>query len=256
MGKETFYFSHDYNTRADSKIKRLLVKHGYEGYGLFWAIIEDLYNNANALPLDYESIAYDLRTDYEKVKSIINDFDLFTVTDEKFSSESVGRRLEERNQKSVKAREIANKRWGKPETDAKALRDGCVGNAIKESKVKESKGKESKRNSVIGGAKAPTPPKSIVTFEDRRGKFYAAVAEFKDIYPKEMLRAFFDYWQEPNRSKTKMRYELEKTWELSRRLTTWANNDFKSKSYGNATSSKSVKLGTSDARLQGIAGLQ
>ena len=45
---ETFYFSHDYNTRADTKIKKILARHGYLGYGLFWAIVEDLYNNKNS----------------------------------------------------------------------------------------------------------------------------------------------------------------------------------------------------------------
>ena len=44
MAKETFYFSHDYNARNDIKIKKLILKHGFCGYGIFWAIIEDLYN--------------------------------------------------------------------------------------------------------------------------------------------------------------------------------------------------------------------
>ena len=57
MAKDTYYFSHDYNARNDSKIKRLLSKHGYLGYGLFWAIVEDLYNNANALPTQSDSNA-------------------------------------------------------------------------------------------------------------------------------------------------------------------------------------------------------
>ena len=41
-----------------------------------------------------------------------------------------------------------------------------------------------------------------------------------------MLRDFFDYWSEMNKSKTKMRFELEKTWEVSRRLKTWSSRDF------------------------------
>ena len=40
-----------------------------------------------------------------------------------------------------------------------------------------------------------------------------------------MIRAFFDYWSELNKSETKMRYELEKTWELSKRLATWASRE-------------------------------
>lgn len=139
MAKDTYYFSHDYNARNDSKIKRLLSKHGYLGYGLFWAIVEDLYNNANALPTDYDSIAFDLRTTTEIVISIINDFDLFCIETSEFGSASIERRLNERNEKSVKARESAFKRWNKVKENANALPTQSDSNAIKESKGKETK---------------------------------------------------------------------------------------------------------------------
>lgn len=133
--KETFYFSHDYNTRADIKIKRLMSRHGMAGYGIFWAIIEDLYNNANALRLDYDCIAYDLRTDSDTIKSIINDFELFEFDGEYFGSISVERRLTQRAERSEKARGSALERWSKK---ANAMRTHSDSNAIKESKVKES----------------------------------------------------------------------------------------------------------------------
>jgi len=139
MANNTFYFSHDYNSRADEKIKRLLRKHGILGYGTFWAIIEDLYNNANALRTDYEGIAFDLRIDTNIVKSVINDFDLFIIKDDFFGSLSVQRRLEERNEKSKKASNSANCRWSKQKNDANAMRTQCDGNAIKERKGKEIK---------------------------------------------------------------------------------------------------------------------
>lgn len=49
------------------------------------------------------------------------------------------------------------------------------------------------------------------------------------IYQPAMIRAFFNYWTEKNKSGTKMRFEHEKTWETSKRLVTWANNE---KEYG------------------------
>lgn len=147
--KDTFYFSHDYNTRNDIKIKRLIAKHNYLGYGIFWAIIEDLYNNANALPLDYDCIAFDLRADVDVVKSIINDFDLFVFSDGFFGSNSIQKRLNERNLKSIKARESALNRWNKSDRNANALQTQYEGNAIKESKVKESKVKEIKENFLL-----------------------------------------------------------------------------------------------------------
>ena len=46
------------------------------------------------------------------------------------------------------------------------------------------------------------------------------------IYSAEMVKAFFDYWSELNKSKTKMRWESEKTWETDKRLAKWKSNNF------------------------------
>lgn len=115
MAKDTFYFSHDYNARSDIKIKRLLSKHGYQGYGIFWALIEDLYNNNNSVALDFETLSFDLRCSIECIESIISDFELFVIEDGFFGSSSVESRLDTRNSKSDKARESVLKRWGKSE---------------------------------------------------------------------------------------------------------------------------------------------
>ena len=131
--KETFYFPHDYNAMQDEKIKMLIRKHGMEGYGIFWGIVEMLYNNANALRTDYEGIAYDLHSDIDTVKSIINDFELFEISDGYFGSLSIERRINERDKKSQKARESAFYRW----KYANAMRTQCDSNAIKERKGKE-----------------------------------------------------------------------------------------------------------------------
>jgi len=136
MKKETFYFSHDYTTRSDEKIKNLIYDFGYEGYGIYWSLIEELYQNANALRTNYKRIAFNMRVDENTIKSIIENFDLFIVENEFFGSLSVQRRLDMRNDKSSKARESAQKRWSK---DANALPTQSECNAIKESKVNESK---------------------------------------------------------------------------------------------------------------------
>jgi len=58
--------------------------------------------------------------------------------------------------------------------------------------------------------------------KDKEAKFKNEVLQFN--YPKEMLNEFINYWTEPNKSKTKLRYELQTTWDTSRRLGTWAKN--------------------------------
>lgn len=59
----------------------------------------------------------------------------------------------------------------------------------------------------------------------RREKFYNSLVPYVERYGKEMIRAFYDWWSELNKSETKMRFETEKTWELAKRLATWANRE-------------------------------
>lgn len=106
--KDTFYFPHDYNARGDQKITRLLKGSGWEGYGLYWAIVEQLYEAKGRLDLDFDSLAFDLRTTEAKIKPVVCDYKLFYFKNGKFGSISVDRRLEERRIKSEKATASAN----------------------------------------------------------------------------------------------------------------------------------------------------
>lgn len=56
-----------------------------------------------------------------------------------------------------------------------------------------------------------------------------------DDYSETMVSDFVSYWCEPNRSKTKLRYELQPTFCIERRLKTWHNNqaNFKKKHKSN-----------------------
>jgi hypothetical protein len=135
MGKDTFYFSHDYNARNDEKIKELIFKHGMTGYGIYWSVIEDLYQNSNVLRGNFARISLELQVDRNIVISVICDFDLFVFNGNNFSSLSVQKRLDERTNKSEKARLSVNKRW----SDTNVLLTKYDSNTIKESKVKEKK---------------------------------------------------------------------------------------------------------------------
>jgi hypothetical protein len=61
--------------------------------------------------------------------------------------------------------------------------------------------------------------------ESRKLKFADTLKPFLETYGKEMIRKFYDYWTEPNKSNTKFKMELEKTWSLERRLETWATRE-------------------------------
>lgn len=61
--------------------------------------------------------------------------------------------------------------------------------------------------------------------EDRKLKFASTLEPFLPVYGRDLINEFFKYWTEPNKSNTKFKQELEKTWSLERRLETWSKND-------------------------------
>lgn len=85
---------------------------------------------------------------------------------------------------------------------------------------------------VEGVKKKPTKKAPVKTMEQlvaetkrRQEDFYYLLAPYVATYGKEMIREFYDYWSETNKSQTKMRWETEKTWVLNLRLQRWANNN-------------------------------
>ena len=70
-----------------------------------------------------------------------------------------------------------------------------------------------------------TPTLSHIEIKSR--ELYEELVPYITIYGNELIEAFYNYWSEPNHSKTKIRKELEKTWDTKRRLTTWAKRDSK-----------------------------
>lgn len=65
----------------------------------------------------------------------------------------------------------------------------------------------------------------INKIEARSQIFKDSLLQYKNKHQVNMLKEFYNYWTEPNQSKTKMRFELEKTWSLDRRLETWAKRE-------------------------------
>ena len=144
MDRDTvLYFSHDMNAASDKKIVKLRMKYDWAGYGIYWAIVEKLRSEKDfRLECDYDLLAYDLRFDQEKLKDIIENFELFKIENGYFFSESLNRRMELKKEKSKKASESASKRWHS-EDDANTMRTQCEGDAsamqLKESKLNKNK---------------------------------------------------------------------------------------------------------------------
>ena len=74
---------------AEQRSAKLRARMGWAGYGIYLAILQRLRSEKYCvLELDYESLAFSFWTDEDTVRSIIEDFGLFTIDREKtqFSS--------------------------------------------------------------------------------------------------------------------------------------------------------------------------
>lgn len=76
-----------------------------------------------------------------------------------------------------------------------------------------------------GGKKKSEAVASTLSLNSRKDNFFISLQGYVSRYGERMIREFFDYWAESNKSQTKMRFELQPTWETPKRLATWANKD-------------------------------
>ena len=144
------------------------MKLGAEGYGIFFMLIERLREEEGyKSTIDYATLAFDLRVEPEKVKQVVENYDLFKFTEDGkyFYSDSFNERMAmmdvRAQQRKSKAKKAAEARWNKQSEDtsnAQALPKQCSSNAqallnhankIKLNKIKLNKTKINKSKVVV-----------------------------------------------------------------------------------------------------------
>lgn len=193
MPKDAYYFPHDSNAKDDPKCVLLIEQLGMEGYGIYWMLIETLREQPDyTYPVaNIPALGRRYNTTAEKVKTVVCNYGLFTVKDDKiFFSDSLNRRMlvfEEKRAKRSEAGRLGNAaRWETSQTDRNAItmRSQFIASKVKKSKEKESIGKESMR----GKRKpfSPPTPSEVESFFTENG------------YTAEAARRAFDYYTDAN----------------------------------------------------------
>lgn len=67
--------------------------------------------------------------------------------------------------------------------------------------------------------------KEVKPILERKKDFAMSIQPYLDKYGKKMLNEFYAYWTEETQGKDKLRVELQKTWNVERRLSTWNENN-------------------------------
>jgi len=71
--------------------------------------------------------------------------------------------------------------------------------------------------------------------ETRESEFRQSLKPYESKYGLPMVEAFFQYWTESNQGGIKMRFEMQKVFDVSKRLATWASKDYNQKNNSNGT---------------------
>lgn len=139
--KNINFFPHDYNARNDKKLVNLNMLGGLEFIGLYWCLIELMYESENGriYSSECERIAFELRTQCDKIFSVLHT-DLFIFENDYFISTSQQKRAEIINKKKAANAAAARVRWGsdanakQTQSKRKANVRNKVNNIIKQNK--------------------------------------------------------------------------------------------------------------------------
>ena len=192
MNKDCYYFTHDSNAKDDPKCVLMIEQLGMEGYGIYWMLVETLRDQPDyTYPVaNIPALARRYNTSAEKVRTVVYNYELFTVKDDRiFFSESLNRRMQAFNEKRAKRSEAGRlgnaSRWGVSQTDRNAIALQSQSLAIK---VKESKVKESKVNTTPKNTNVFIPPSldEVVEYFDDNG------------YTRDAAERAYDYYTERN----------------------------------------------------------
>lgn len=195
------YINHKISNRSEYVFRKLIERKGAAAYGVYWYVLEELYESGGRMLFEeIESISNALCVRKDFVASVIKSFSLFQYDSDSFWSDEVIEQIEKRQKLKEKRKEAANKRW-----------------VSEKNIIVLEKEKEVESSPIV----KPTRVNKEEEMKSRERIFYNVLIPFVKTYGREMIREFFNYWSEPNKSHSKMRFELERTWDLARRLQTW-----------------------------------
>lgn len=152
MGKDTYYFPHDFNARNDPKLIALRHKYKAVGMAVYWTIIEFLHEQEGNKfePKSYiistlaEQSGANAEQVLEVIKSCVDEYDLLRSDEGCYVSDRVLRNIQKREEIS-EARSISGKKGALSKANAKqmpAIAEQTQANAKQSSAKKGNKGKE------------------------------------------------------------------------------------------------------------------
>ncbi len=230
------YFPHYVN--SGKTLFTVEQRFGNDGYAFLFKILEILGKTENHFidcrkPADYEYLLAITKVSREKAVEImellttLGTFDADIWAQKIIFSENFVSNLQsvyERRKRKCMTKQDLCKHLSIKCKQKPALK-GLPSAETPQSKVKESIGEESKEKDVEISDKISPAQKARNFFKK---------IEDETLNENDERQKFYNYWTEKNKSGTKQRWELEKTFDVDRRFATWQQNaaKFNSQNYG------------------------
>jgi hypothetical protein len=184
------WYKHDSNANSDAKLRRVRLKYGMEGYGLYWYCLELIAQNVEKdnlsfeLEHDAEIIAADTGIHFERVQEMMVymvDLGLFEESNGAITCLKLARRCDEYTSKVIN-------QLGSVPTDSRQSRD-----KLRINRTEEKRTEEIKTDSLpsVGKARkrAARLPEDFNLTDERR-----AVAEAEKVPAERTFAKFCDHW--------------------------------------------------------------
>lgn len=209
------YFIHNKSARNSPELTKLRAsENGSLKYGCYWLLMEKLAeseNENNSLNLDYEVIDFDIRCGVDTIKSVIHDYNLFVIDNDRFYSNKITEVVETYRIKSEKAKDSISKRWNKNDkenTDVIRTYNERITDELQPNyECNTNKSNKSKESNKINKIKKSNESKKsnegrITTFSKKNKnekildlcKIWFADSDFTDSDYTEIEEKFFDMY--------------------------------------------------------------
>ena len=224
------YFTHDSDARNSSKM--IDMRSQLDGmtaaavYGVYWMMVERLRGEENyACAKNYKRLAFDFRVDEEFIRSVVEDYGLFDISEDGkiISSHGLQERMALMDAKSAAGKKGAENRWKKNRKEM-AQNGTSMADAEKtDSKVDANKIKSNKtsaKNSTCDFPSLNSSPageeRREISEEEKEKILFEFVFEKNLAAPGKELKLFLDYNNRDGRSWASMsegrRYKAMTSW--------------------------------------------
>lgn len=203
--KDIQYLTHDLGARNDPKLMDLQMAMGGLGLGIWWCLVEMLWENDGYLPLNYRSIAYSLKWAKAKdVERVVTEFGLFENDGQRCWNRSALERIQHKRRVS-EARIAAGQAGGLASGAARSRREANANQLLDERSKCEANANQM-RSKCEAKVEAINKLNNKLNNQDNISLYPASNdAEKRDIYrlfffknfkyPEQELRRFLDRYE-------------------------------------------------------------